>query len=140
MIEAAKATDEARACTLNNRADIYDRDGDAASAIADRTAVLNLANTTYDRRYIAHARRGRALWGIGDHDAAYQDIEAILSTPDIAMEQKMPARLQRAEWLISSTAPDGAVRDLETVRSSVRNFDGVEERAQELLAEVRTVT
>jgi tetratricopeptide (TPR) repeat protein len=139
VIEAATATDEARACALNNRADIYDRDGDAASAIADRTAVLNLANTTYDRRYIAHARRGRALWRLGDRDAAYRDIEAILSTPDIAMEQKMAARLQRAEWLISSAAPDDAVPDLETVTSSVRNFDGVEERAQELLAEIRKV-
>jgi tetratricopeptide (TPR) repeat protein len=137
VIEAATATDEARASALNNRADIHNRNGDTASAIADRTAVLNLANTTYDRRYIAHARRARALWSLSDHDAAYRDIEAILSTPDIAMEQKMAARLQRAEWLISSAAPDDAVPDLETVASSVRNFDGVEERAQELLAEVR---
>jgi len=50
----------------------------------------------------------------------------------------MEARLQRVRWLISSAAPTSAIADLETVAVSVRNFPGVGERAQELLAEVRT--
>ena len=54
---AATATDEPRACALNNRADIHDDRGEPAAAIADRTAVLSLAETTYDRRYLAYARR-----------------------------------------------------------------------------------
>ncbi len=136
VINAATATDEARACALNNRADIRDRDGDVASAIADRTAVLSLGQTTYDRRYIAYSRRARTLWRLGDHDGALQDIEAILSTVDIVMEQKMEARLQRARWFISISAPADAILDLEAVAASVRNFDGIAERAQKLLAEV----
>jgi hypothetical protein len=54
---AATATDEPRTCALNNHADIHDDRGEPAAAIADRTAVLSLAETTYDRRYIAYARR-----------------------------------------------------------------------------------
>jgi len=137
VVEAVTATDEIRACALNNRADIYDRNGDMAAAIADRTAVLNLADTTYDRRYIAHARRATTLRRAGNHAAAYQDIDAILSADDIAMEQKMEARLLRARWLIESGAPAQAVQDLETVAASARNAPGREERARELLAELR---
>jgi tetratricopeptide (TPR) repeat protein len=138
VIEAATATDEMRACALNNRADIYDRNGDAAAAIAGRTAVLDLADTTYDRRYIALGRRASALRRVGDYEAAYQDIEAILSADDIAMEQKMEARLLRARWLISSGYPAQAVPDLDAVAASVRNAPGREERARELLEELRT--
>lgn len=133
VINAATATDEARACALNNRADIRDKHGDVAAAIADRTAVLSLGQTTYDRRYIAYSRRARTLWQAGDHDAALRDIDAILATPDIAMEQKMAARLQRAPWIMP-TAPDTAATDLKTIIASVRNFPGVARRAQLLLA------
>jgi len=126
-----------RACALNNRADIYDRNGEAAAAIADRTAVLDLADTTYDRRYIALGRRASTLWQVGDHEAAYRDIEAILSADDIAMEQKMEARLLRVGWLISSGSPVQAVPDLEAVAASVRNAPGREEHARELLEELR---
>lgn len=136
VINAATATDEARACALNNRADIHDDRGELAAAIADRAAVLNLGETTYNRRFIAYSRRARALWRRGEQDAALQDIDAILATADIVMEQKMAARLQRAEWLMSTT-PAGAIADLETVIASVRNFPQVAERAPLLLDQIR---
>jgi hypothetical protein len=47
-----------------------------------------LAETTYDRRYIALARRFKALRGTGDHEAAFRDVAAIIATPDITVEQK----------------------------------------------------
>ncbi|MGH3185812.1 MAG: hypothetical protein ACRDPY_15965 [Streptosporangiaceae bacterium] len=134
VIDAPVATDEIRACALNNRAAIHDRRGDTAAAIADRTAVLALRETTYDRRYIAYSGRARTRWRIGKRDAALQDIDAILSTADIALEQKMAARLERAQWFISS-APVEAIADLETVVASVRNFSGIAERAQLLLTQ-----
>ncbi|WP_328742731.1 hypothetical protein OG436_25095 [Streptomyces caniferus] len=134
VIEDSSVEDEARACALNNRADLHDDDGNTSSAVADRTAVLGLAETTYNRRYIALARRARALWASGDRAGAHRDIESILATIDIVMEQKMAARLQRAEWAVDSGSPSEARPDLEAVIASVRNFDGVERRARELLS------
>jgi tetratricopeptide (TPR) repeat protein len=133
VIDAATATDEARACALNNRAEIHEGRGDIAAAIADRSAVLSLAGTAYDRRYIAYSGRARNLWQLGERDAAMRDIDAILSAPDIVMEQKMAARLQRAQWLMPS-APASATADLETVVASVRNFPAIANRARLLLA------
>ncbi len=52
--------------------------------------MLSLGETTYDRRY---SRRARTLRWLGEHDAALHDIDAILATPDIVMEQKMAGRL-----------------------------------------------
>ena len=135
VINADTATDEARACALNNRADIHDDRDDLADAIADRTAVLNLGETTYNRRYIAYSRRARTLWRLGEHDAALRDIDAILATANIVMEQKMAARLQRAQWLMSAK-PARAIADLETVIASVRNFPRVAQRARLLLDQV----
>jgi hypothetical protein len=37
------------------------------------------------------------------------NLEAILATPDIAVEQKMEARLQRAEWRRASDTPEAAM-------------------------------
>ena len=98
--------------------------------------MLNLGETTDDRRYIAYSRRARALWRLGEHDAALRDIDAILATADIVMEQKMAARLQRAQCLMP-TAPASAVADLTTVIASVRNFPQVARRARLLLDEIR---
>jgi hypothetical protein len=112
---------------------VYEREGNIAAAIADRTAVLSLGETMYDRRYIALGRRARALRKLGDQEGADRDIEAILATPDIAVEQKMEARLQRAEWRIASDTPEAAMPDLAAVVASARNFDGIEERALALL-------
>lgn len=137
VINTPSATDEARACALNNRADTFDSDGDVASAVADRTGVLKLAETTYNRRFIALIRRARTLWKQRDYVGAHRDIEAILAMGDIAPEQKMTAQLQRAEWLIDSGAAADAQKDLETVIASTRNFETVEIRAQELLAQLQ---
>lgn len=132
VITADAADDESRACALNNRADVYET-SDLSAAIADRTAVLALTETTYDRRYIALARRARALWERGDTRGAYADVETILATDDIALEQKMEARLQRAKWLLETDRKEDAVVDLEAILESNRNFDTIEARARELL-------
>jgi tetratricopeptide (TPR) repeat protein len=137
VIESTVASNEARACALNNRADLHDEDDELDSAIADRTAVIALVDTTYDRRFIALARRARARWKLGDQAAANlanQDIEAILATADIAVEQKMNARLLRARHAISAGRSADALADLEAVIASNRNFDAVEQSARELIA------
>lgn len=135
VIDSPHATDEARACSLNNRADIYDASDDpldAQRAIADRSAVLALTETTFNRRYIALARRSEALRHLGDFEAALHDLATIVATPDIALEQKMAARLRRAEILVDQGKALLAVDDLTMIGESLRNFDGVAERAREL--------
>lgn len=134
VIDAQVASDEARACALNNRADHYE-DSDLAAAVADRTAVLALGQTSYDRRYIALVRRARALRALGNKRGAYRDLEAILETPDIAVEQKMEARLQRAELYLAADRASEALADLQAIVQSYRNFDGVAEQARTLLGE-----
>jgi hypothetical protein len=62
--------------------------------------------TVHDLRYTAYSGRAENPWRLGMHDAALQDIDAILARDDIVMEQKMAARLQRAEWLISIAPGD----------------------------------
>lgn len=135
VIEAPAATHEARACALNNRADIHESD-DLEAAIADRTAALALTDTTYDRRYIALSRRARVRWALGDRRGTYDDFRAILETEDIAIEQKMETRMQRAELYLQSGQLDEAVSDLRTVVSSARNFANVEQAARQILLEV----
>jgi hypothetical protein len=135
VIEATTASDEARACALNNRADVYEPE-DITAAVADRTAVLALANTTYDRRYIALARRARALQSRGDETGAQRDLESILEKPDIAVEQKMEARLQRAALHIGAGRRLDALSDLTAIVHSFRNFAHVEEKAKALLNEL----
>ena len=98
VITAEAATDEMRACALNNRADIR-AEHDPVASIADRTAVLDLPDTTYDRRFIALIRRARTHFVTGNQTGAFADVDTILATEDIVPEQKMAARLQRAEWL-----------------------------------------
>jgi hypothetical protein len=134
VINAPTASNEARACALNNRADIFDLENPAA-AISDRTAVLALSDTTYNRRFIALIRRARALWTTGNRSRAHRDIDAILATDDIAIEQKMAARLQRAEWLVEEGATSDALSDLEVVLVSNRNFEEVEARARRIMKE-----
>jgi tetratricopeptide (TPR) repeat protein len=136
VIDASAASDEARACALNNRADILDVD-DPDAGVADRAAVLALHETTYNRRFIALIRRARALWAMGDHSGAYGDVAEIIATDDIAVEQKMAARLQRAEWSVETGAPRDALPDLDVVVASHRNFEAVEARARVLLADRR---
>jgi hypothetical protein len=135
VVDAGTATDEARACALNNRADLLEERGDIVGSVADRTTVLSLGDTSYDRRYIAYSRRARSLWRQGDHSAALNDIDALLATADIVMEQKMAARLQRAGWF-ATAEPDRALDDLRAVITSPRNFPQVEERASLVLGQV----
>ncbi len=132
VIDDPAVRDEARACALNNRADILE-DSDLAAAIADRTAVLELTDTTYNRRYVALSRRARARRALGDRHGTYQDFETILQTGDIAVEQKMATRLERAEILLARGRRDEAVADLRIVVASARNFDYVEVAARHLL-------
>src|SRR5207244_507131 len=107
--------------------------GELARSIEDRTAVLQLADTTYNRRYIALARRAQSLWEVGDSEAAFADLQAVLEEPDIVIEQKLNARLNRAEWRAESGQLDLAIDDLQRVVEGRRNFAGVSERATSLL-------
>lgn len=132
VIESAHATDEARACALNNRADLKSDSHDPSGSIDDRTAVLDLDETTFDRRFIALVRRARTLRGLGEASQAYADIDQILATEDIAVEQKMDARLLCAQWLAEDECADEALGHIDGVLSSYRNFDGVELQAREL--------
>jgi tetratricopeptide (TPR) repeat protein len=134
VIESTSASEEMRACSLNNRADIYD-DQEPRAAVADRTAVLALSETTFNRRYIALMRRGRTLWAMSDRAGAYEDVKTILATDDIAVEQKMAARLERAKWRIAEGRPTEATPDLEAVLRSNRNFENVEAEARDLFTE-----
>jgi hypothetical protein len=76
---------------------------------------------------------------MGDHLSAHRDIAAIIATDDIAIEQKMSARLQRAEWSVETGSPGDALPDLDAVVASYRNFESVEARARVLLADSRVV-
>ena len=98
-------------------------------AIADRTAVLQLWETSYNRRYIALVRRAKSLWALGRFEEADGDIETILSTTDIAVEQKMAARLLRAEWAADMGIPAIVETELGHVLASRRNFPKVTEVA-----------
>ena len=129
VISSPDASDESRACCLNNRADLRVDDGDHLGAIADRTAVLQQRETSYNRRYIALVRRAKSLWALGRFEEADGDIETILSTTDIAVEQKMAARLLRAEWAADMGVPAIVETELGHVLASRRNFPNVTEAA-----------
>jgi hypothetical protein len=133
VIESPLSSDESKACCLNNRADIRSEEGDEAGSITDRTAVLGLTATTFNRRYIAHTRRAHSLWQLGETGAALDDLAAILAEEDIVVEQKLAARLTRAEWMIQLGSAEVGLADLREVVAGRRNFDGIAERAMSLL-------
>lgn len=132
VVETPSATDEARACALNNRADLKSQNRDPTGSIDDRTLVLALPEITYNRRYIALIRRAVTRRDCNEAQLAYADIEQILNSDEIAVEQKMDARLKCATWLCEDGFPDEAVRHLDAILASYRNFDGVEHAAAEL--------
>ena len=132
VISSPDASDESRACCMNNRADLRAQEGNHLGAIEDRTALLRLRETSYNRRYIALARRATSLWALDRFEEAYEDIETILATTDIAVEQKMAARLMRAEWAVDKGDPAMAVAELQYVTASRRNFPDVIEDATAL--------
>lgn len=139
VINSPAATDEARACALNNRADLLQAD-DLDAAIADRTALLGLTDTSPDRRYIALVRRAREHWANGDHGECLNDLQTLLDTPDIATEQKMEARYERAGILRQAGCIAEAIEDLEHIITAPRNFPNVDEAAQQELDELRTTS
>ncbi len=59
-----------------------------------------------------------------------------MQTEDIAVEQKMETRLQRAELHLHRNRLEEAVLDLRAVVSSARNFENVEQAARQMLVEV----
>jgi tetratricopeptide (TPR) repeat protein len=136
VIDSQSSTDEARACALNNRADLL-RVQDLNAAIADRTTLLGLTNTSPDRRYIALARRAGEHWANGDHRRCLQDLQTLLDTPDIATEQKMEARYERAGFLKQAGHVVEAIEDLEQIIAAPRNFPNVDNVAQQELDELR---
>ena len=129
VISSPDASDESRACCLNNRADLRVGEGDHLGAIVDRTAVLRLRETSYNRRYIALVRRAESLWALERFEEASEDVEAILSTTDIAVEQKMAARLMRAERAAGMGDSAFVKAELRQVMASRRNFPDVTEAA-----------
>jgi hypothetical protein len=88
VIANEAVSDEARACSLNNRADIFPKRRLHEGAIQDRSAVLALRQTSPDRRYIALIRRGTSYEALGQTDDALRDLTDILGVADIAPEQK----------------------------------------------------
>ena len=132
VISSPDASDESRACCLNNRADLRVNEDDHLGAIVDRTAVLQLRETSYNRRFIALVRRAKSLWALERFEEANEDVEAILSTTDIAVEQKMAARLMRAEWAAGMGVPAIVEADLKQVMASRRNFPAVTKAAAAL--------
>ena len=132
VVDATDASDESRACCLNNRADLRVEAGNHIGALTDRTSVLELRETSYNRRYIALARRAKSLWALKRFEEANEDIESILATTDIAVEQKMAARLMRAEWAIVRGMPAIAKAELQMILASRRNFPEVTEAAEAL--------
>ena len=136
MIDAATSSDEARACSLNNRADIFVERGAHEDAIRDRSRVLALTETSPDRRYIALARRSRSYCHLGRVDDALQDLLSILKTDDIAPEQKAEALIMRGRIFTDRRLLENAKADLEAVASAEVLFPGGRGRALIGLAEV----
>ena len=110
--------DEIRACALNNRADILAGRGMHDVAISDRGRVLQLRETSYNRRFIALFRRSGSYVMLGRLNDAIDDLSAILKTPDISEPQKVTARIERASLLIGSGETNNASRDLEMALAS----------------------
>ena len=133
VIESGEASDVSWACCLNNRADLHDAASRYEASIADRTAVLDLDETTYNRRFIASIRRAKTLRILGRCDRAQADIDTILDTDDIAPEQKNSARLMRAQWALDDGDHTTAKVELERIVSSRRNFDEIATSAESLI-------
>lgn len=90
VIDARESSDESKACCLNNRADFRDAESRVEDAIKDRTRVLRLTETSYNRRFIALIRRSRALWMSGEISRAFDDIASILAIRTSSWSRKCP--------------------------------------------------
>ena len=129
MIEFREAPDEMRACAYNNRADVYAERGDHENAIRDRSEVLALKETSFDRRFIALFRRSRSYVAIGNDQAALDDLGQIQETWDITPPQKADARLERGLILRRLKRWNEARADLESVIEARHLFPGTRVRA-----------
>ena len=136
---SAGVKDEIRACALNNRADILADRGMHREAVEDRDRVLQLGDTTYNRRFIALFRRARSYVALGLQREARDDLSAILSTPDISDAQKASARIERASLLITAGDLSNATRDFEIALTSDDLFRGAEAAALVGLADVASL-
>lgn len=96
VIQYQKASDETRACALNNRANVYANSGQHESAIQDRTELLALKDTSHDRRFVALFGRSESYLALGNHHAALDDLSRILETSDITPQDKLRAQTKRA--------------------------------------------
>ena len=135
-IQMENASEESRACSLNNRADIFHAHGDYESAIRDRTSLLTLSHTSFDRRYIALARRANSKVSIGDIPGALSDLQIVINTPDIHQEQKAEAHVIRAELYFGECDHDKALQECDAVEQSKLLFPGTLAESRVLRAEV----
>ncbi|MGH9476856.1 MAG: tetratricopeptide repeat protein [Terriglobales bacterium] len=119
------ASDEARACSLNNRADVFAQRGLHKDAISDRSAVLALQKTSPDRRYIALFRRSASNSALGQVDDALRDLTEILGASDIASTQKAEARLRRGMIYMDLGRYMDAEGDLQAVCLCEQLFPGM---------------
>ena len=71
-------------------------DGIALMADLRRCARWRRVAASAVWRYIALVRRAKPLWALERFEQANDDVETILSTTDLAVEQKTVARLMRA--------------------------------------------
>jgi tetratricopeptide (TPR) repeat protein len=119
------ASDEARACSFNNRADIFAERDLHHDAIRDRSEVLALKDTSPDRRYIALVRRSASYKELGMIDEALSDLTTIQAVDDISPEQKSEAQFQRGILYKDLGRVSEAREDLEAVCSTDELFSGV---------------
>jgi tetratricopeptide (TPR) repeat protein len=101
--------------------------------------VLALENTSFNRRFIGLIRRALALKQLGEDERALEDINTILRTDDIAVEQKMSARFERAKLLLESGSSAQAREDLQNIVAAHHNFASVAMDAQQLLDAIADV-
>jgi tetratricopeptide (TPR) repeat protein len=124
VINNNAAPDEARACSFNNRADIFAKRDLHLDAIRDRSEVLALKETSPDRRYIALVRRSESYKKLEMIDEALGDLTTIQAVDDISPEQKSEARFQRGVLYKDLDRLSEAREDLEAVCSTDELFSG----------------
>lgn len=113
VIESMFSEDETRACALNNRASIYQKKKDYESSIIDREKVLELSNTSADRRFVALFGWGESNYSLGLYDKVVQGMTKIIETKDIKETDKLCALIIRAVSYFFMEATDTkAIKDL----------------------------
>ena len=96
VIKSKYSIEETRACALNNRANIYQKRMDQQSAIIDRKKVIELNNTSADRRFVALFGCGESYYLLKNYDKVVYYMTKIIETEDIEKDDKLCARIVRA--------------------------------------------